>query len=257
MDILGIDIGGSGIKGALVNIKKGKLLTERHRIPTPQPSTPEAVANTVAKLAKHFKWKGPIGCTFPAIIKKGVTLSASNVDKTWIGTDADALFEKRTGCHVTMVNDADAAGIAEVTHGAGKDEGGLIIMLTFGTGIGSGMFVNRNLIPNAELGHLKWNDGNKAEAWAAASARERENLDWEVWADRVNAYLQHVEFLFSPDLFILGGGVSNKKKRNLWMPYLDLKTKTVAAEFGNNAGIVGAAMAAMNKEKKYKKKKKK
>lgn len=257
MIVLGIDIGGSGIKGALVDLKKGKLVTERHRIPTPQPSTPKAVAKTVDKLAKHFKWKGRIGCTFPAIIKNGVTLSASNVDKAWIGTDADALFEKHTGCPVTMINDADAAGLAEITYGAGKSEDGLVIMLTFGTGIGSGMFLNHRLVPNAELGHLKWDDGHKAEAWAAASIKEKENLDWETWAARANAYLQHVEFLFSPDLFILGGGVSNEQKRGEWMPFLNLNTKTVAAQFGNNAGILGAAMAAKAKKQWLKEKKKK
>ncbi|MEM6336908.1 MAG: ROK family protein [Bacteroidota bacterium] len=249
MKILGIDVGGSGIKGALVNSKNGEMLTKRHRIPTPQPAKPDAVGDTIAEIAAHFDWDGPIGCTFPAIIKNGVAYSASNVHKSWIGTDVAKLVKKKTGCPAVALNDADAAGLCEMTFGAGKGVEGTVLTLTFGTGIGSGMFVDGTLVPNTELGHLKWKGYTKVEAWAASKVRTEEDLSWAEWAERANAYLQHVEFLFSPDLFILGGGVSNEKKRDNWMPLLDLNTPIEPAQFGNHAGIIGAAMAAYREKK--------
>ena len=240
--VLGIDIGGSGIKGAPINVNTGELIAERHLIPTPQPATPEAVAQTIAELAKYFIWKDkPIGCTFPAIVKKGYTFSAANVDKKWIGTNAESLFEKKTGCSVTVLNDADAAGLAEMKFGAGKDVSGVVMMLTFGTGIGSALFLDGKLIANTELGHIGIGQYEKAESWTAARIKDKEDLSWENWGKRVEVYLQHLDFLFSPDLFIIGGGISKCSEK--FFPYINLKTEIVPAKFLNNAGIVGAALA--------------
>ncbi len=242
--ILGIDIGGSGIKGALVNVKKGVLAADRYRIPTPQPSTPDAVGDTVAEIAKHFDWKGPIGCTFPAIIKKGVAHSAANVDKSWVGVNGSKLLGKKTGCPVLLINDADAAGIAEMRYGAGrllKKQEGVIFLLTIGTGIGSAVFVNGVLFPNTELGHMEMR-GMDAEHYAADVIRKRDNLDWTEWASRINEYLNMLEALFSPDLFILGGGVSKKHAKFLHL--LRTQAQVVPAQLLNEAGIVGAALAA-------------
>ncbi len=236
--VLGIDIGGSGIKGALVDTASGELLSERQRIDTPQPSSPEAVAEVVAQLVKHFDYEGKVGVTFPAIVRRGLILSAANVDKGWIGTDADALFQRATGLEVHMLNDADAAGIAEMTFGAGQGQQGVVMMLTFGTGIGSALFSEGVLVPNTELGHIEL-DGREAEPWASAKAREEEDLGWKAWAGRVDRYLGYLEGLFSPDLFILGGGVSKKSEK--FFPYLDTKTPLAAAQLKNEAGIVGAA----------------
>ncbi len=241
MHILGIDIGGSGIKGAPVDIETGELLTERFRLPTPQPSKPEDVADVVAQVIQHFNWQGPVGITFPAIVKEGVVFSAANVDSGWIGADARALFERKSGCPVTVVNDADAAGIAEMTFGAGKGHRGVVIMLTFGTGIGSALFVNGHLVPNTELGHLEMR-GKDAERRASDRARQEKDLSWEKWAERVDEYLGMVEYLFSPDLFIIGGGVSKKAER--FVPLLSTRAQIVTAALLNDAGIVGAAMAA-------------
>ena len=241
--ILGIDIGGSGIKGAPVNVKTGVLAAERYRIPTPQPSTPDAIGDTVAEIASHFDWKGPIGCTFPAVIKKGVIYTAANVDKSWIGVNGHKLLKKKTGCPALLLNDADAAGIAEMEYGAGRrqKEKGVIFMLTFGTGIGSAVFVNGSLLPNTELGHMEMN-GMEAEHYASDLARKEENLDWNEWAGRVNEYLNLLEALFSPDLFVLGGGVS--KKHREFLPLLRTQARVVPAQLLNEAGIVGAALAA-------------
>jgi polyphosphate glucokinase len=241
MQILGIDIGGSGIKGAPVDIENGLLVAERHRIPTPQPSLPDDVGEVVAEIARHFDWKDPIGCTFPAIIKDGVAYSAANVDKSWIGTDGQTLITEKTGCPTIIVNDADAAGIAEMEFGAGRGEKGLVIMLTLGTGIGSALFINGMLVPNTELGHLEIR-GKDAEARASDRAREEKDLSWEKWAERLDEYFQRVEFLFSPDLFIIGGGVS--KKHDKFLPLLHTHARIVPAELLNDAGIVGAALAA-------------
>ncbi len=241
MQLLGIDIGGSGIKGAIVDAAAGQLVSDRHRIDTPAGALPQAVAEVVAQLAKHFNWKGAIGCTFPAIVHHGVTLSAANVDQSWIGTDAKKLFEKSTGLPVQIINDADAAGIAEIEFGAGRGRNGLVIMLTFGTGIGSAMFLDGKLMPNSELGHLEIR-GKDAEHRASAKVKEDKDLSWAKWAERVNEYLARVEFLFSPDLFIIGGGVS--KRHEKFLPFLKTRAEIVPAQFFNDAGIIGAAMSA-------------
>lgn len=242
MEILGIDIGGSGIKGAPVDVENGVLLAERHRIDTPQPSTPAAVGKVVAELVQHFNWTGLIGCTFPAIVKHGVTWSAANVDPGWVGFDAQAMLRDKTGCPVIVINDADAAGLAEMQFGAGRDyHQGVVFMLTFGTGIGSAIFVNGHLLPNSELGHLELNH-KEAERWTSDRARKVKELDWDAWGERVNTYLNRLEFLFSPDLFIFGGGVS--KKFDKFSEYLNTQAKIVPAQLLNDAGIVGAALAA-------------
>jgi polyphosphate glucokinase len=239
--VLGIDIGGSGIKGALVDVEKGALVGERHRIPTPQPSTPPAVTSVVEEIRSHFDYRGKIGVTFPAVVRHGVTHTAANVDATWIGTDAAGLFSQATGCNVQVLNDADAAGVAEMAFGAGREHDGVVFMLTFGTGIGSAVFVDGELLPNSELGHLELG-GQEVEAWASDRVRKGSDLGWKKWAKRVDQYLQHLEFLFSPDLFIIGGGVS--KRSDKFFPHLEVSVPVVAAELLNEAGIVGAAYVA-------------
>lgn len=250
----GIDIGGSGIKGAPVNLKAGELAADRMRIPTPQPSTPEAVASTVKELIDSFDVDDdmPVGVTFPAIIQHGVAKSAANVDKSWIGTNVDKLFSDITGRDVFVVNDADAAGIAEMQYGAGKDKDGLVIMTTLGTGIGTAMFIDGKLIPNSELGHLK-HEGQSIEKFAASSVFDREGLTYDDWAkNRLQVFYSEVEFLFSPDLFIVGGGVS--KKAHKFLPLLELDTPIKAAKLRNEAGIIGAAALAMANRKRNMKK---
>lgn len=241
MDILGIDIGGSGIKGAVVDVESGELKTERQRIPTPNPSTPQAVAEVVAQFVDSFNWTGLMGCTFPAVIRNGIVYTAANVDETWVGTDATALFERVTGCPASIINDADAAGIAEMVFGAGQDQSGVVLMLTLGTGIGSALFVDGHLAPNTELGHIEI-DGKDAEIRAADRARKREDLSWKQWGKRLNRYLQTMEFLFSPDLFIIGGGVSKKSQK--FFKHVDVRAQLVPAQMHNHAGIIGGAMAA-------------
>jgi polyphosphate glucokinase len=238
--VLGIDIGGTGIKGAPVDTRTGQLLADRHRILTPHPATPDAVSEVVGELARVFDWTGPTGATFPAVVKNGVARTAANVDESWIGTDAAARFAKAVGGDVTVVNDADAAGVAEMTFGVGKDRKGLVIMITLGTGIGSALFVDGVLVPNTELGHLKMGK-HDAEHLAAESVREEHDLSWKDWAKRVEEYLQMVEALFTPDLFVIGGGVS--KKADKFFPHLGgVETEIVAAQLLNEAGIVGAAL---------------
>jgi polyphosphate glucokinase len=241
MEILGIDIGGSGIKGAPVDVIKGKLVTKRFRIPTPQPSKPDPVTDVVAQIVKHFEWKGPVGCTFPAVIKEGVAYSAANVDKSWIGTNGQKLLQEKTGCPILLLNDADAAGIAEMEFGAGRGYKGVVIMLTFGTGIGSAIFVNGQLVPNTEFGHMEVR-GKDAEDRTADRIRKEKNLNWEKWAARVDEFLGRMELLFSPDLFIIGGGVS--KKHDKFLHLLHTQAKIVSAQMLNEAGIIGAARAA-------------
>jgi polyphosphate glucokinase len=241
MEVLGIDIGGSGIKGARVNVLTGELTTDRHRIATPSHSTPDNVAKVVAELVDYFGWQGPIGCTFPAVVRHGKVYTAANVDKSWIDTDAMTLFERATGCPVRVLNDADAAGLAEMVFGAGKHRDGVVIMLTFGTGIGTAIFVEGHLLPNTELGHLPVR-GKDAEHRASAKVREDEELSWAAWAERVNEYLGVLEFFFSPDLFIIGGGVS--KKQHKFLHYLSTRAEIVPAQLLNEAGIIGAALAA-------------
>ncbi len=239
--ILGIDIGGSGIKGALVDPQQGILLSERKRIATPQPATPEAVAATVQKLVEHFDYTGKIGCTFPAVVRHGMVYSAANVDKSWINTHAEKLFSEVTGQSVHVLNDADAAGVAEMAFGAGRNQPGLVFMLTFGTGIGTAIFIDGKLVPNAELGHLELG-GREVEPWASAKAKADFKLSWKKWSKRVTKYLNYLEFLFSPDLFIIGGGLS--KNSDKFFPLLQTSTPVVTATLLNEAGIVGAAYAA-------------
>ncbi|MCQ9184052.1 ROK family protein [Streptomyces sp. IBSBF 2953] len=248
MQIFGVDIGGSGIKGAPVDLDKGDLAQERHKVLTPQPATPEGVADGVKQVVEHFGWSGPVGLTFPGVVTGGSTIrTAANVDKSWIDTDARALFSERLGgLPVTVVNDADAAGVAEMSFGAGRDRSGTVIMLTFGTGIGSALFVEGALVPNTELGHLELH-GHDAEKRASSKAREDHELTWEHWAHRVQKYLAHVEMLFSPELFIIGGGVSRKSDKFLHF-IEDIKAEIVPAQLQNNAGIVGAAMRAAKPE---------
>ena len=241
MEILGIDIGGSGIKGAPVDVGTGLLVAERHRLPTPQPSAPGAVADTVAEIVRHFQWTGPVGCTFPAVIKNGVAYSAANVDEAWIGTNGQKLLSKKTKCPVRLLNDADAAGLAEMRFGAGRGKSGVVFVLTFGTGIGSALFVDGRLVPNTELGHIEIR-GKDAERRASDRAREQKGLSWKKWAARVDEYLNALERLFSPDLFIIGGGAS--KYHRQFLPRLTVRAKIVPARLLNEAGIVGAALAA-------------
>ncbi|MFE6196476.1 polyphosphate--glucose phosphotransferase [Streptomyces sp. NPDC057838] len=245
MQIFGVDIGGSGIKGAPVDLDVGDLAQERHKVLTPHPATPDGVADGVKQVVDHFGWTGPVGVTFPGVVTDGATIrTAANVDASWIDTDARALLGERLGgLPVTVVNDADAAGVAEMHFGAGRGRRGTVILLTFGTGIGSALFVDGVLVPNTELGHLEL-DGHDAEKRASSKAREDHDLSWEHWAEhRVRKYLAHVEMLFSPELFIIGGGVSRKAHK--FLPHIEgIKAEIVPAQLQNNAGIVGAAMRA-------------
>ncbi|WP_200306821.1 polyphosphate--glucose phosphotransferase [Streptomyces adelaidensis] len=244
MHIFGVDIGGSGIKGAPVDLDLGDLADERHKVLTPHPATPDAVADGVKEVVDHFGWTGPVGITFPGVVTGGATIrTAANVDKDWVDVDARALLSDRLGgLPVTVVNDADAAGVAEMQFGAGRDRQGTVVLLTFGTGIGSALFCDGVLVPNTELGHLELN-GHDAETRASTKAKDDHELTWEHWAKRVTRYLAHVEMLFSPELFIIGGGVSRKSAKFLHL-IEDIKAEIVPAELQNNAGIVGAAMRA-------------
>jgi polyphosphate glucokinase len=239
--ILGIDIGGSGIKGAPVDTKTGKLLDERHRIPTPEPSSPELVAKAIKEMVRYFNWKGAIGCGFPAVVQNGIVKTAANIDKKWINTDAHKLFRDITKLPVWVLNDADAAGLAEIKLGAGAGQKGAVLVLTIGTGIGSSLFIKGRLYPNTEFGHVEFK-GMDAEVYASDAARKREKLDWETWGKRLNAYLSFIEFLSWPELIIIGGGAS--KKLDNYKEQLKLKTRVVPAHFLNDAGLIGAAMAA-------------
>jgi polyphosphate glucokinase len=244
MQIFGVDIGGSGVKGAPVDLDRGDLAQERFKVLTPHPATPDGVAGCVRQVVEHYGWTGPVGLTFPGVVTDGSTVrTAANVDRAWIDTDARALFSERLGgLPVTVVNDADAAGVAEMHFGAGRDRRGTVILLTFGTGIGSALFIDGALVPNTELGHLELH-GHDAEKRASSKAREDEELTWEHWARRVQKYLAHVEMLFSPELFIIGGGVSRKSHK--FLPHIEgIRAEIVPAQLQNNAGIVGAAMRA-------------
>lgn len=242
--VLGIDVGGTGIKAGVVDIAQGKLLSEAKKIPTPQPATPAGIFSAIEKMLEKFHWDGLIGCGFPAIVKKGVTRSAANIDREWIGYDALGRLKGLTAHPVNIINDADAAGLAEMRFGAGKpfnrEHGGVVLMVTLGTGIGSALFVNGQLLPNSELGHIEI-DGVDAEKNAATVIRERNGWSWEEWGKRVNKYLQTIEFLLSPDVIIVGGGVSESKEK--FFPFLNLQARLLAARMGNDAGIVGAALA--------------
>jgi polyphosphate glucokinase len=241
MTVLGIDIGGSGIKGAPVDVEAGTLIEDRFRVETPRPADPEKVVPAVLTVAKRWGGKDPIGITFPGVVAGGVVRTAPNLHPDWIDVDADKVFTEGTGRPVTVLNDADAAGVAEIHYGAGRNVRGVVLLLTLGTGIGSALFIDGRLVPNTELGHLELR-GADAELRASDRAREQGDLSWPDWAQRVQEYLQHVEGLFSPDLIILGGGVSKKADR--FLPYVKVRTPVVPAVLQNNAGIVGAAMAA-------------
>jgi len=241
---IGIDIGGSGIKGAPVDLATGLLIASRHCIATPQPATPQAVATAVRELREHFAdvtAGAPIGVTVPAVVRAGVVRTAANIDPSWIGTDADALFREALGTRVTLLNDADAAGLAEVAMGAGRDVAGVVLVVTLGTGIGSALFVDGRLVPNTELGHLTI-DGFDCCPWASAAARVRDNLSWAQWVSRLQEYLAYAESLLWPDLIVIGGGISQDAER--FLPLLQLDAPVVRAHMQNDSGIVGVAFEA-------------
>lgn len=241
---LGIDIGGTGIKGAVVDTETGELVTQRVKLSTPDGGSPDDIVETVVSLIDKVGGLDdsvPVGVCFPAVVRGGRTMSAANVSKKWIGLKAEALFEKALGRDIHFVNDADAAGYAEVRYGAAKDVSGLVLLTTLGTGIGTALIFNEVLVPNSELGHVEL-DGKDAESRAAYSAKERDDLDWKHWAKRLQKYYSHLEMLFSPDLFVVGGGVS--KHYAEFLPLLDLQTRIVPAVHRNNAGILGAAALA-------------
>jgi polyphosphate glucokinase len=240
MHILGIDIGGSGIKGAPVDLSQGVLTAERLGIPTPRPATPDAVAAMVCKITRHFNWTGPVGCGLPAVVQNGIARTAANIDSSWIGVDARTLLSQRTGCPVTVINDADAAGIAETRFGAGRNRDGTILTVTVGTGLGTALCRNGVLVPNTELGHLLLN-GKVAEKYASGATREELGLSYKKWANRFDTYLHRLQVLFWPDLFIIGGGIS--KEHEKFFPYLTIETDILPAALRNEAGIVGAAAA--------------
>jgi polyphosphate glucokinase len=238
----GIDVGGSGVKGGIVDLDTGLLIGERFKLPTPQPATPEAVAKTIAAVVNEFGWTGPLGVTYPGVVVEGVVRTAANVDKAWIGTNAaEVIGGALDGQHVTVLNDADAAGLAEERFGAGRDNTGLIVLLTFGTGIGSAVIFNGVLLPNTEFGHIEVG-GMEAEHRAASSVKEKNDWSYKRWAPEVTKVLEAVENAIWPDLFIAGGGISRKAEK--WIPLLTNRTPVVAAALLNTAGIVGAAMAA-------------
>lgn len=243
MKVLGIDIGGTGIKGAIVDTKRGKLITERVRIPTPDPATPQAVLDTVIQLVNEFSYKGPIGCGFPAAVRHEIVKTASNIDKSWLGMNAAQQIRKATKCPTHLINDVDAAGIAEMKFGAGKKQkkSDTTMMVAAGTGIGTSLFIGKKLVPNTELGFVHLHN-MPGEHYAANSVREAENLSLSEWAQRFNEYLMRLESLFWPDLFIIGGGIS--KKFEEYEQYFTLDTQIVPAATRNHAGIIGAAISA-------------
>lgn len=241
--IIGVDVGGTGIKAAAVDLKQGSLATERVKVDTPHPATPDKVSEIVAKLVADAAPDdgSPVGVTVPGVVRSGVVHSAANIDKSWIGTDADRMLEQALHRPVRVLNDADAAGYAEVAFGSAKGRGGLVLMTTLGTGIGSAFVYDGMLVPNTELGHLEI-DGHDAETKASNAARERDDLSWKAWAKRLTAYYRKLEQLFSPDLFVVGGGVSKQGAK--FLPLIDVETEMVAAALGNQAGIIGAALIA-------------
>ena len=242
MEILGIDVGASGIKGATVDTRSGEMTASRIRVPTPEGATPEAVSEVVGQLVTRFRWSGPVGCGFPAAVRQGRVLTAVNISDHWVGESVTTLFQEAVGRPVTVINDADAAGLAEMRFGAGRGRAGLVMILTLGTGIGTSLFIDGRLVPNTELGQVELR-GSPAEKRAAAIVRQRQGLSWAKWARRLDDYLHRMEYYFWPDLMILGGGVSKKSEK--FLPLLTLQTEVVAAQMLNNAGIVGAALAAL------------
>jgi polyphosphate glucokinase len=244
MKVLGIDVGGSGIKGAPVDTKKGVLLAPRFRIPTPEGASPKPVAKVVAEIASYFDWQRPIGCGFPAAVQHGVARTAANVDQRWIGTNIAELFSKKSSCPVTVINDADAAGLAEMAFGAGKGHDGVVLIVTIGTGLGTSLFTDGVLLPNTELGHIEI-DCEDAELMASDAARKRDDLSWGKWAQRFNEYLTTLEELVWPDLIILGGGAS--KKYDKFIKHITVNAEVVPAATLNEAGIIGAALSVRKK----------
>jgi polyphosphate glucokinase len=240
--ILGIDFGGSGIKGAPVDTKSGKLLSKRFRLPTPMPATPDSVCKTIKEIVRNFKWEGPVGLAFPSAVQNGIIKTAANIDKSWIGVNAEKLIFDKIGLPVVVLNDADAAGLAEMKFGAGKGYKGVVLLVTIGTGIGSVLFSRGKLVPNTELGHIYLSTGMDAELFTSDAVREKENLSWDEWARRFNIYLLEMQRLFWPELIIVGGGVS--KKKELFIDHLTVSTKVVMAKAKNEAGMIGAALAA-------------
>lgn len=245
MTLLGIDVGGSGIKGALVNSETGEMLSERFRIVTPIPRTPDAMADVIAQIVTHFDYKGKVGCGFPTIIKNGVCKATGNLHKSWLGVNVEELLEKKIGLDFTVINDADAAGYATMNYGIGKGEKGFVVMITIGTGLGSGAFLDGRLIPNFELGQIPYKKYSKIEKWAAGSAKDREGLTYKKWGKRFNTFLEYVELIVSPDLIIIGGGAS--KDFEEFKSKINIETRVVAAELQNHAGIIGAAVATLHK----------
>jgi polyphosphate glucokinase len=243
MEILGIDIGGSGIKGAPVDTESGQLLAPRCRQPTPSPAKPRPIAAEVAKIVQHFEWRGPVGVGYPGVIRDGATLTAANLHKSWIGLSAEELVAEATGCRpVKFVNDADAAGLAEMSFGAGRGCKGVVLLVTIGTGLGTAIFTDGHLLPNTEFGHMQL-DGLEAERFASDAVRKGEKLSWKKWALRFDKFLRAMEDLIWPDLIILGGGIS--KHHTKYLPFLSVKTEVVPAQMLNEAGIVGTALAAV------------
>ena len=246
MELLGIDVGGSGMKGALVNAETGEMVTERFRVPTPQSRKPDDMAEVIAQIADHFNYKGPVGCGFPTVVKNGICKGYGNLDKSWVGVNVDQLFTVATGREFTVINDADAAGYASMNYGVGRGKRGLVVMITVGTGLGSGAFYNGELLANFELGQIPYKNYKKIELWAASSAKEREGLTYEKWAKRFNKFLKYVELIVAPDLIIVGGGISKK-----WDQYghlINIETDVVQAELMNHAGIIGAAISCLREQ---------
>lgn len=245
MPVLGIDVGGSGIKGAPVDLAAGELTEERFRLPTPDQAKPNDMAAVVAEIVKRFDWKGPVGMGFPAVIRGGIVCTAANIHPTWIDTNAEQLFSKATGCPVHVLNDADAAGLAEMRYGVGRERSkGVVMLVTIGTGLGTALFVDGKLVPNTELGHIEIR-GKDAERRASDAARQRKEMSWEEWGGKFNEYLSNLERLFWPDLFVLGGGIS--KTADKFLPYLRLRTEVTTAQLLNQAGIIGAGLYAAMK----------
>ncbi len=242
MEVLGIDVGGSGIKGAIVDTITGNLVGERHRIETPQPATPDEIAEVIKQIVSHFKWKGKVGVGFPAAVQMGVVKTAANIDESWIGVHINSYLSAKTTCEVYVINDADAAGMAEISYGAGKDVPGTVMMITVGTGIGTALFIDGKLLPNTELGHLEFKN-KTIERYAADSVRKKKDLDWASWGERFNKALIHYERMLYPNLFIIGGGTSKKMDR--FESKITIKTKVQAAQLLNEAGIIGAAAFAV------------
>ncbi len=245
MQILGIDVGGTGIKAAIIETANGELASERIRIETPRPATPAAIGNVLQSLVRQMQWSGPIGMGFPAAIQRGIARTAANIDKSFIGLPIAKFFSEQTSCPVHVTNDADVAGMAEMRFGAGRDMRGVVLIITIGTGLGTALFIDGRLLPNTELGHIFLDNGVEAERYAAESVRIMKKLKWKEWGKRFDHYLAAMEGLFWPDLIVLGGGVSKKLEK--FSPMITIRTPVVAAGFLNQAGIVGAALYAESK----------